>query len=1316
MLTLMRRLFFVIASCVLAAPFAKASADFDPESLRGFSAGANGELVARLEGESKAYEAKARFVEFLEPGCYRLTAEVKTSGFTPHGQFAANVEAGSKSRAYQTVSSSSDWAPLVLYFECTKRGRPAFRILAPTGFSEGAGIRIRRVEIAPFVPQKGVNWLTNPDFALGQIGEMPPGWFWKFSGKSGDFALAADTSFKTGTQVLQITGSAGEAHDVCSFTLPLMKEGEVTFEVWARSDDPEMQMTLWLIGDQYQWKGRQVFPVSKEWKKYSVSASCPSHADDPSFFARVTASGAGKLYLAGTKLSWSGSPVPDPAVESVPTGRNLLRNPGFELGLNNWMFDYFAPGSYQMATAVGNSAPPEIQAGAGIENSAAMLLQSTYGALFAGCVPLKEGKRYTLSAFVKATRKDAKLKLFLLDPGWQAYTQEYQDLSTEKWTRVALSITWDKQSRQKRLYPRFDGEGVLLDNIQLEEGPLSEFEAPALDIGFLSSSPNIFGRKGEAPWMDLKITSRDPGERSLSVELTARDAWGKSVWTKTLPVEMKGRESVTPIPLFAERLGVFTIEARVRDPQGALAGTGESRYAIVDPPAFATNGLSVFGVNNEICSLPLWLIKQEMPIWRSMGADLNRFFLRNRFYSTDPPADYLTLLRAQCRAQIDAGLEDLIACFNNIPDPIRTRILDSETLDAATLTDYSTYLRRTVEPLGAEIRYWEIANEPNLWRYKDGPRKGLKTMPPAKYVQLLEASYKTIKAIDPGLKVVGICLNGNDFPYLEECMRLGAGRFMDAFSFHSYRATPDVPDVYEDLLAYRKILDRYGFHGPMLNTEQYFAANKFLLHGSDDETRRQYYVEDNKELEACGRTIRNYIYHAAAGVPYCGYSPPLTFFRYGGYDRYYLFYAYGAYNAATRFLAQAGRATPLDLGTALRGFLFAEAEGGPLITLNAVNTEFVGSMKIPGTVSAFDMMGNPIAPEGDATVIPLSDSPVYLRFPPGATVEKILETLRDAKIQGLGEPFTVALALQSRKSLALTITNRLNKRANGRVAITQPPKGWTFDKTEGEFRDLDPGQSMTVEVSGDFDIRDNATYSVPVLVTSGDNDFVKKDFTISPILADRIENIVADGDLSEWKDAHWTQLGEQNLTVAAPNAAPHSDEKDLSARAAFAWSPDSFACAIRVTDDVMDAPESPGSAWTHDSVQIYFDQLNNASEKDPFYDGDDVAYAISLASGTPSAWIEKGSEGRYIGEANAATGIDREVEVHIGRVGNETIYEIKFPRACLPLMALSPGRSIGFAILINDNDGKGRKASLTLTPKGTEPGKKPFLFRDLYLN
>ena len=51
----------------------------------------------------------------------------------------------------------------------------------------------------------------------------------------------------------------------------------------------------------------------------------------------------------------------------------------------------------------------------------------------------------------------------------------------------------------------------------------------------------------------------------------------------------------------------------------------------------------------------------------------------------------------------------------------------------------------------------------------------------------------------------------------------------------------------------------------------------------------------------------------------------------------------------------------------------------------------------------------------------------------------------------------------------------------------------------------------------------------------------------------------------------------------------------------------------------------------------------------------------------------------------------------------ESEYEIFFPSAALPLIRFDEGTRFGFSLLINDNDGNGRKSGLTLAPAGTEP-------------
>ena len=151
-----------------------------------------------------------------------------------------------------------------------------------------------------------------------------------------------------------------------------------------------------------------------------------------------------------------------------------------------------------------------------------------------------------------------------------------------------------------------------------------------------------------------------------------------------------------------------------------------------------------------------------------------------------------------------------------------------------------------------------------------------------------------------------------------------------------------------------------------------------------------------------------------------------------------------------------------------------------------------------------------------------------------------------------------------------------------------------------------------------------------------------------------------------------------------------------------------------VTDDVAVFPTTQGD-FNADSLQIFFDQKNNAEGSTALPDGDDVSYHISLTNGKPMAIVQKGIDGRYLGAANQTTGLDPDVTTSIVRQKNQTIYQIRFPAKCLPQVTWEAGTTLGFSILINDNDGKGRKVGLTLAPKGEEPFNKPYYYRTLIL-
>ena len=93
------------------------------------------------------------------------------------------------------------------------------------------------------------------------------------------------------------------------------------------------------------------------------------------------------------------------------------------------------------------------------------------------------------------------------------------------------------------------------------------------------------------------------------------------------------------------------------------------------------------------------------------------------------------------------------------------------------------------------------------------------------------------------------------------------------------------------------------------------------------------------------------------------------------------------------------------------------------------------------------------------------------------------------------------------------------------------------------------------------------------------------------------------------------------------------------------------------------------------------------------------------------------TDDKSIHELNLETrGIDSALKLSWERPDEHTlIYHIFFPAATLPYISFREGTSFGFSLLVNDDDGKGRKDGLTLAPKGTEPFRNPHLYKDLVL-
>ena len=140
------------------------------------------------------------------------------------------------------------------------------------------------------------------------------------------------------------------------------------------------------------------------------------------------------------------------------------------------------------------------------------------------------------------------------------------------------------------------------------------------------------------------------------------------------------------------------------------------------------------------------------------------------------------------------------------------------------------------EQYRADIRHWEVWNEPNIGFWKPEPDA-------AAYARLLNRTYDAVKAVDPEAVIVGLCTAGVDLKYIEEVFEAGGTR-MDALSVHPYRypASPDAAGFVADLQKTRALMAQYGLGEAPLWLTEVGWPNQADGRGVSEETSGNYLV------------------------------------------------------------------------------------------------------------------------------------------------------------------------------------------------------------------------------------------------------------------------------------------------------------------------------------------------------------------------------------------------------------------------------------------------------------------------------------------
>jgi hypothetical protein len=217
------------------------------------------------------------------------------------------------------------------------------------------------------------------------------------------------------------------------------------------------------------------------------------------------------------------------------------------------------------------------------------------------------------------------------------------------------------------------------------------------------------------------------------------------------------------------------------------------------------------------------------------------------------------------------------------------------------------------------------------------------------------------------------------------------------------------------------------------------------------------------------------------------------------------------------------------------------------------------------------------------------------------------------------------------------------------------------------------------------------------------------------VVARRLAALKGDGNLEAWKGATVTRLGGENVSRQFGGRNWRGDD-DLTAEVRLGWNERGLGVSVLVRDDTAVFPKDFSDVWNYDSLQLYLDPLGDATKAAP-NKGDDAEWLVAWLEGkTARAYLLHAPSGRYLGADNLTVGLDGDVKVTCRRLDDGGLfYDIFIPAACLPRLRCEKGGALGFSLLINDNDGEGRKTGLTLAPKHTHPVDAPHLFRNILL-
>lgn len=276
----------------------------------------------------------------------------------------------------------------------------------------------------------------------------------------------------------------------------------------------------------------------------------------------------------------------------------------------------------------------------------------------------------------------------------------------------------------------------------------------------------------------------------------------------------------------------------------------------------------------------------------------------------------------------------------------------------------------------------------------------------------------------------------------------------------------------------------------------------------------------------------------------------------------------------------------------------------------------------------------------------------------------------------------------------MSIANQSKQPFNGSLQVTyetkQGPQIFTTD-----INQLEPGKSSEITIPELI----NGKRTVKGFDASGKLLHSSEDIFHALQIDKPQRHIQIDGDLKEWSS-------EAIFEVENVKMKDWSGQDDAGATGSLGWDSANLYLALEVTDDQHFQTSSESEIWSGDGVQF---AIGIADENgNPPTEYHEMGMAMN-DKGQLSKW-------RWITPQGFNIDDYFETELAITRKEQTTVYEAAIPwnELTLDTTLVKPGLKLKFSLLVNDNDGEGRKGWLEFN-SGIGTAKDINAFGDIYL-